>query len=67
MTHKCPRVGCIAQVPDDQLACPAHWHQLPGAVKRSVSESWDRGRGRGTRAHRLAVRYAIRVMNRGQD
>lgn len=64
MTHKCPRTGCIAQVPDDQLACPAHWGQLPASVKRSVSEAWDRGHGRGTRQHRAAVRNAVRVMNR---
>lgn len=66
MTHKCPRVGCISQVPDNQLACAPHWHQLPASVKQAVAQAWDRGRGRGTRQHRAAVRNAVRVMNRAR-
>ena len=64
MTHQCPRNGCLAIVPDDQLACPPHWYQLPAPLRRAVWAAWSSGQGAGTREHRAAIARAVAVMNR---
>ena len=62
--HTCPRVGCRALVPDDQLACYPHWHQVPRPLQRAVYAAWNHGAGRGSKAHNLAVKRAVEAMNR---
>lgn len=64
MPHQCPKTGCVARVPDDQLACYPHWTALPASVRAAVTQAWARGRGRGSAAHRAAVAHAVAVMNR---
>jgi hypothetical protein len=62
VNHNCPRSGCAEQVAPDRLACPRDWFQLPPAMRSAVNRAWDRGRGRGSAAHRAAISAAIRYL-----
>lgn len=62
--HQCPRVGCQALVPDDQLACYPDWQRVPRPIQRAVYAAWNHGQGKGSKAHQLAVRRAVEAMNR---
>lgn len=64
--HQCPKRDCVAQVPDDQLACYPHWQQVPRALQRAVYAAWDHGRGQGSAAHRAAITRAVVAMNRAR-
>lgn len=62
--HQCPRVGCLAQVPRDKLACYPHWMQLPRPIRNAVLVTWQNGAGLLTPEYRAARARAIEVMNR---
>jgi hypothetical protein len=69
-THQCPAglgaewlARCPRQVPADKLFCGAHYRLLPGPFRRALNDAWDHGRGRGTAAHRAAIRAAIDQVN----
>jgi hypothetical protein len=49
-THRCPGPGpCPERVPDDRLACPAHWDLVPKALRDEVEDA-DRAQERAQAA-----------------
>ena len=34
--HRCPSIGCDAQVPSGMFACRPHWFQLPKDIRDSI-------------------------------
>ena len=63
-THACPAADCTLQVDNGLLMCPAHWRQVPKAIKRAVHAAWRGGAGEGTLAHHSAITAAVRTVNR---
>ena len=35
--HRCPRPGCVVDVPDYLFACRDDWWTLPGEVRRAIT------------------------------
>jgi hypothetical protein len=56
--HVCPGKGCETDVPSDQLACKAHWFQLPQELRGRIWTAWRRRRS-DPGAHRAAVAEAL--------
>jgi hypothetical protein len=62
--HKCPGPRCEKQMDDGYLMCPAHWYQVPKALRNAVWRAYNRGAGLGTDALAAAQRAAIRSLER---
>lgn len=61
--HECPRDGCTRPVDAGKLMCAEDWRQVPEPLQKAVYRAWNRGQGRGSRAHLAAMVAAIRAVN----
>lgn len=61
--HECPGPECGKLVPDEMLACPRHWYQVPKPMRDAVYKAWNRGAGAGSAAHYNAMLAAIGRMH----
>jgi hypothetical protein len=66
MAHTCPGGACTEDVPRNKLMCKGCWGKVPEPLQAAVYRAWDRGKGRGSAAHRAAIQAAIRSVN-GDD
>jgi hypothetical protein len=43
MSHRCPALGCSAQVIRVRVFCPTHWHQVPKGLQDAIWRHWEAG------------------------
>lgn len=58
-THECPGPGCKRRVPQNKLACPRHWSQVPPDQQSAVYTAYRMG---DYAAHAAAMNAAIAAM-----
>lgn len=62
-THDCPIDGCHEQVDYVRLMCYSHWRMVPPKLSAKLYQTWDRGRGAGTKDHHKAMKEAVKAVN----
>lgn len=63
-THECPIDGCDEPVDYARLMCYPHWRMVPPKLSAKLYQTWDRGRGAGTKDHQKAMKEAVKAVNR---
>jgi hypothetical protein len=59
--HRCPVIGCPAQIPIAHFMCPSHWHLVPASMKKAVIDAY-RGQPLGD-SHVAAMDAAIKAIS----
>lgn len=58
-THKCPKAGCMKDVPHSMLACKTHWFELPRPLRQAIKATYKTD----PEAHSRNIEQAIKLLS----
>jgi hypothetical protein len=63
MSHDCPGPCGGSPVGSSKLLCSPCWRLVPRSLQNALYRAWDRGKGRGSAAHREAMRAVVQSVS----